>query len=597
MIVVYSGYNQRAVIAFLRTLEKNRIDYYIVASCDKDTIFLTEYREKVVFTRKIRDIELNEMISSIDMIKTKMDNPNDDIFIAPTSEYLNRFLLDYRRAFEDKGCIIPLVNKELYEKISDKKTFVDLCEKHGILVPHTVSYDDGYDGVIVAKPNKYLSSDGIVYSPVFINDRCEYEEFLKTHSYEDFSFQEYLVGESYYLLFYFSLAGDVYSFSQINYKQQADGKSILYAKTADIHKESRITEPYVNMLFSLGFHGLIMIELRKTADDYYMIEANPRFWGPSQLFCDANYNLFECMLYDYGMLKQKNDTDNTNEAYYLWSGGFENDIDDIVGNDVYFRPDTEKIYYKERLERLYKKSSKHSGYQVMPDCLCGLLDQGNLLIKSRFEKERFEYIEKHITLKQKKVLDIGGNTGYFTFSAQECGAAHVDYYEGNNIHAEFVRTATKALEKEDYITVFGEYFDFESVGSKYDVCFCLNVLHHLGDDFGNAQDVLEAKELMLKAINRLSYCADIMVFQLGFNWKGNRNKCLFDNGTKTELIDFVKQCEANWQFISVGVPVKSENQVVYEELNENNILRQDELGEFLNRPIFIMKSIRANTDL
>ena len=34
-----------------------------------------------------------------------------------------------------------------------------------------------------------------------------------------------------------------------------------------------------------------------------MIEANPRFWGPSQLFVDAGFNLFESFLFDYNIIE------------------------------------------------------------------------------------------------------------------------------------------------------------------------------------------------------------------------------------------------------------------------------------------------------
>ena len=593
MIVVYSGYNQRAVIAFLRTITKNNLDYCIVAASNEDTIFLTIYRDKVVYTRKNTDVELNEIICSIDSVKAKMNISDDKILIAPTAEYLNRFFISHRYIFEKMGCRIPLVDKDLYEIISDKLTFVEICASHNISVPRSINIDKDfeYDGMIVAKPKKYYSSDGQVYCPMFLKDKGELNAFLNNHVVDDFVFQEYLNGRSFYLLFYIALDGKVYLLSQENYKQQPGGKSILYAKTADVHKDTCITEPYVKMLLSMGFHGMIMIELRKKDDIYYMIEANPRFWGPSQLFCDANYNLFECLLYDYGLLNHKPDLEHSNEAYYLWSGGFEDEEIGLSGQDIYFRPDTEKIYYKEKLERLYQMSSKHSGYQIMPDCLCGIIQQNELSIKTRFEKERFDYISSHMDLRQKSVLDIGGNTGYFTFSALEYGARYVDYFEGNVIHADFVKTASIAVGKEKFINIFSEYFDFGTVGTKYDVCFCLNVLHHLGDDFGNAQDMLEAKEKMLAAINSLSYCADIMVFQLGYNWKGNRNKCLFDNGTKTELIDFVKQCQSNWSILSIGIPVKDGNRIVYKELDEENIRRLDELGEFLNRPIFIMQSV------
>ena len=52
-IILFSGYNQRAVIAFLRTLTQNHVDNYIIfAASEKDSILKTEYRSRVFVIRK-----------------------------------------------------------------------------------------------------------------------------------------------------------------------------------------------------------------------------------------------------------------------------------------------------------------------------------------------------------------------------------------------------------------------------------------------------------------------------------------------------------------------------------------------------------------
>lgn len=83
-----------------------------------------------------------------------------------------------------------------------------------------------------------------------------------------------------------------------------------------------------------------------------------------------------------------------------------------------------------------------------------------------------------------------------------------------------------------------------------------------------------------------------MAFQMGFNWMGNKNTCLFTNGTKAELIDYVKAgCQDAWDILAIGIAVNDpQGHIVYQDLNGENIHRNDALGEFLNRPLFIMKS-------
>ena len=120
----------------------------------------------------------------------------------------------------------------------------------------------------------------------------------------------------------------------------------------------------------------------------------------------------------------------------------------------------------------------------------------------------------------------------------------------------------------------------------------LNVLHHLGDDYGNSSlSLTKAKEDMFKQLNSLAMKTIYCVFQLGFNWKGDRNLCLFESGTKAELLDFVKQgIDTYWIIEKTGIAVKQKDKIIYEDLNKDNIQRDDSLGEFLNRPLFILKS-------
>lgn len=248
----------------------------------------------------------------------------------------------------------------------------------------------------------------------------------------------------------------------------------------------------------------------------------------------------------------------------------------------------------DKLNILYKSRSKHSSYQSLPKSLISLLGNEIEPGQERKEKSRMDYIRQHIDLNGKHVLDIGGNTGYFTFESAELGAKSVRYYEGNKDHAAFVATAAGHLGLSGKINVTNEYFSFSlsDTKDKFDVCFCLNVVHHLGDDFGNqALDKKTAKSVMLDSVNRLAQKCEILIFQIGFNWKGDVGLPLFTNGTKLELEEFVRTgVEKYFDILHCGVATGNRNSVVYEELSEENFQRNDSLGEFLNRPIFIMKS-------
>ncbi len=608
MVVVFSGYNQRSIISFLRTLKANDLKYSIIATGDNDQILRTEYAEQVGYIRKDLRLDSDEICGILEKLTAGEKNN----LIAPSTEYLNRFLLRNRTSIENTGCIIPLVNEDLYSQVSDKYSFHLLCNEYGILTPYSVEDAKSISTPMVVKPKHYQASNGEVYSPFLIRDRLELDTFLNSFNSEDFYYQEFFPnGDSYYLLFYFSANGKVYKYSQRNIVQQRGGKSIVVAVPAEYHKNEKITSPYVDMLYKIGFRGLIMVEVRSFQDKEYMIEANPRFWGPSQLFCDVGFNLFEDLLYDYGLLSNEppNQEKNTDAVYY-WSGGtidegkmtdcvvFDgcesfilDNTDRIIQSDIYNRKDTEDIYRIEKLKNLYLVTGKHSEYQLLAHNLDEIVHMQYVLEKKRYEQERMNYILKTIDLKDKIVLDIGGNTGFFSFESIAAGAKKVDYYEGNDAHAEFVGIAADLLRCTEHISVYQYYYSFNDEEQDYDFIFNLNVVHHIGDDFGKAGSLEEARGQMIRCVNNLANKTKTMAFQMGFNWKGNRNTCLFENGEKDEMISFIETgCKEYWEIVRIGIAEKQTDSVEYRDICADNRYREDELGEFLNRPLFIMKS-------
>lgn len=245
------------------------------------------------------------------------------------------------------------------------------------------------------------------------------------------------------------------------------------------------------------------------------------------------------------------------------------------------------------LLELYHVASKHSHYQILPTALQSLLRQDQIAVKSRHESERLAYIMSKLDVAGLRVADIGGNTGYFSFELLERGARQVDYYEGNKAHHDFVRAAAAQLGLAASLRTFNRYVTFthnELAG--VDCTLLLNVLHHVGDDFGQPELNRDAaKPIILASLAALSTRTRRLVFQLGFNWKGDRHQPLFPNGTKSELIDFIAHGTAHdWRIRAIGVAEKRENAIAFADLSEANLARNDALGEFLNRPIFILES-------
>lgn len=362
-IVVLSGFNQRAVIAFLRTLEGHGIPFGIIAHSNRDSIFNTAYSKNVMAVRGCEHLELYDLLCKINEVQQRI--PADRYVIAPSSESINRFMLHNQEALFRARCEVPLVDVDKYAMISDKYAFGHLCRCHGISVPF--EYEDISRAMFpfVAKPRNYTSDSGKMHDPILIFDERDKARFVKEQVESEFYFQEYVEGDSYYLLYCFMKKGGVSKFSQVNLIQQPNGKSIIAARGGRLHLESE-SRKYECMFNNIGFYGLVMVEVRKRENAYYMIEANPRFWGPSQLFVDAGVNLFESFLCDNEVISSMRKVEERQSVKYLWLGGlvqsssmgevkvFQRHGDEFLKSfstwlkyDVYNRSDTHEIFRQE----------------------------------------------------------------------------------------------------------------------------------------------------------------------------------------------------------------------------------------------------------
>lgn len=617
VILIFSGYNERAIFAFIRTIIKYDLNFYIIAKDENDNIFQTKYSKKVVYTRTNQNLLVNELKFICDEIMKEI-GIHKIFLIAPSTEFINRFMLDNMDNLQKLNCFFPTINKELYCKISDKYSFGMMCKLHEIKIPKEYFNIKKEQIPFVAKPKKYISENGKIYSPILIKNERDLDNFFSEYNQNEFYYQQFIFGNSIYLLYYIYKDGTVLKCSQENLIQQEDGKSILLAKTSDYHNRN-ISKKFEDLFVKSHFNGLVMVELRVNNNEEYMIEANPRFWGPSQLFVDAGVNFFEAFLYDYGFLKEKPNINIVSNKYYFWDDGISQNykertnlayhnfsqknlislMSQLKDIEIFNRNDTLNLYIGNkmkqmklmRLKTMYEKTSKHSNYQILSEELRHLFCEDNFEIKSRNEKARLDYILKNINVKDKSILDIGGNTGYFTFELLSNGAKNVEYYEGNNEHASFVELASEVIEKKHQLVVHNKYFDFRK-SKIFDIVLLLNVLHHIGDDFEN-NDISKEKALkkIIEYMNFMLRNTNILVFQLGFNWKGNVSLPFFENGTKKELIDFVTNgLEKKYKIIKIGIAVKENDTICYNDLNEINIKRDDTLGEFLNRPLFIIKN-------
>lgn len=243
------------------------------------------------------------------------------------------------------------------------------------------------------------------------------------------------------------------------------------------------------------------------------------------------------------------------------------------------------------LNQLLASRSKHSNYQELHPCLRDLLGAQQSPV-GKCESARWDYMVSHGDFQEKTIIDIGANTGFFCMAAISAGASSVIAIEGNKEHADFMLHAARLLGWQDRFKVLQEYYDFgANENFNADVAICLNVLHHLGDDFGSSSLSQEqARHEIVENLRLLAGNARNCWFQLGFNWKGDRHKPLFTNGLKLDLIDFVTSaCASAWSIEKVAIYNPATG--AYEDANDKLMSRFDDIGEFLNRPLFLLRSL------
>lgn len=359
--LLLSGYNPRAVIALCRFFSENNIRFFIVARDANDPILASDYKKLIIHIRTSSSLHVEHFL------EWKKKTESEPLLILPTAEYLNRFLLNNRERLEQEGFLIPLCERQLYEEISDKLSFSRLCERYNLKIPLQSDDLTTLPLPLVAKPRSYMNPNGKILKPELLFTQRACNEFIKTKDRKDFYFQEFIEGQSIYLLYYFSTTGEYSVFSQENFIQQHGGLSMIAAESSR-HYQDSISKDYAQIFLEKGFNGFVMIELKGQPNKYAMIEANPRIWGPFQLLLDSGTDLIHRFAKDFRLIQSIPSRTYLQGQEYFWSGGLFEDlthgekpafhnfdekkffsrIEKFFAADIYGRQDTWKIYMEEK---------------------------------------------------------------------------------------------------------------------------------------------------------------------------------------------------------------------------------------------------------
>lgn len=314
--IIFSGHNERAVVALCRYFSSANIPFKIVASDGADAIFETSWESNVLFQRQDSSLSLNLM----ERIAFLLEGQNLRPVLCPTSEFLNHFFLNNRQAIESSGwnCVLP--DKHIYMELTDKLSSLSLIRQITGLNSPPVQPVGQWVAPCVLKP-KYNMMNGKIMYPLLCHHPHDLEVALEQIDTDYWFSQNWIDGQSIYFCAYIDRDGHFDSFWQENLMQQPDGKSIVLARTSTnpgIDEES-----LMDGLHNKGYFGPFMMEIMRDEENrMHFIEVNPRFWGPLNLALKACPGLLSRFSKDHGLNPdRKISAPNRKQQWYAWSFG------------------------------------------------------------------------------------------------------------------------------------------------------------------------------------------------------------------------------------------------------------------------------------
>jgi hypothetical protein len=222
-------------------------------------------------------------------------------------------------------------------------------------------------------------------------------------------------------------------------------------------------------------------------------------------------------------------------------------------------PATEKTLI-ERLQRLYDTGAKHDRYQNLPAFVQEALGFNTDIDENwRGDTARYSLLEQCLSLENgERLCDIGANTGFFTLSlAHRFPGAHVTAYEMNAQHVAYIREIAAHFGMNN-VDVLEQGVDLQHAGAvtPCDVLLHFNVLHHAGVDFdkGHIAGPGQFPAYAVDYLSRLSRNVRTMIFQMGYNWGGNKLQPLVPLQDDLQKLSYTLDLfrASGWQILGIA---------------------------------------------
>ncbi|HEX5356543.1 MAG TPA: hypothetical protein VFW93_10005 [Aquabacterium sp.] len=310
--LLFSGHNDRAVVALCRFFEQARLPFVIVAAGAADAIHRTRWAEQVVFNR------LDPLVT-VSWLRMLADSLGGELVYCPTTEFINHFVLNHRADLSDSGLHIGLPEQAIYEQLTGKHSsqalMTSLCAD--LQLPGTQP-EGQWHAPCVLKPHENVSQGRVRY-PLLCRTDADLQQALHGLDRQAYFAQDFITGQSHYLCGYLARDGEFASFWQVNLMQQGGGKSIVLARPCANPGLDELN--LFQRLHARGYHGAFMLEVIASQRRLYYIEVNPRFWGPLQLALDVCPDILRLFARDQGFDTPTITAQLPENACYAWAYG------------------------------------------------------------------------------------------------------------------------------------------------------------------------------------------------------------------------------------------------------------------------------------
>lgn len=310
--LLFSGHNDRAVVALCRFFDQASLPFVIAAAGQQDAIHRTSWASRVLLNRP-------DAVVNLALFQALIKAHGGPLIYVPTTEFINAFVLSNRVALQAMGLEIGLPDQAIYEALTGKHSSQSVLTKMCTSLRLPAAQDiQTPRAPCVLKPRENVAG-GRVWYPLLCRSPAELDQVLTGLDRSAYFAQDFIIGQSHYLCAYLARDGRTASFWQTNLMQQPGGKSIVLARSGANPGLDEAT--LMRALLDWGYHGPFMMEVIQADTGLFYIEVNPRFWGPLQLALDVCPQILALYAHDHGFEVATPAALPADQAWYAWAHG------------------------------------------------------------------------------------------------------------------------------------------------------------------------------------------------------------------------------------------------------------------------------------